>query len=86
MDRKSTRTRETLKPYALYTRYPRGFAHAELEAEDLCCPKCGAQEIVIIKEFEFGAVGMKGDSAQCWICKYEFPITENCWRLRKVEA
>jgi len=86
MDRASKRTRETVKPYALYTRYPRGIAKVELEAEDLVCPKCGAQEIVVTKEFEFGAVGMRGDVAQCWICKHEFTITENCWRLRKITS
>lgn len=71
------------KPYALYTRYPRGIGKTQLEAEDLECPACRAQEIVITKEFEFGAVGMQGDSAQCWICKYNFVITEKCWIVRR---
>ena len=78
----SNRSRYVDKPYALYTRYPRGIGQAQLEAEDLECPACGAQEIVITKEFEFEAVGMKGDSAQCWICKHEFDITEGCWKFR----
>jgi len=83
MDSNAKRTR--INPYALYTRYPRGIGKATQEAEDLCCPKCGTQEIVITKEFEFGAVGMQGDTAQCWICKHEFVITENCWKLRRIE-
>ena len=71
-------------PYALYTRYPRGIT-PELEAEDLCCPKCGAQEIIILKESPFGSPAMMGDEAQCWICKHEFIITENSWKLRRIE-
>ena len=72
-------------PYALYTRYPRGIGKACEEAEDLMCPECGAQEIVVTREFEFGALGMLGDDAQCWICKHVFVITENCWKLRRTD-
>jgi len=71
-------------PYALYTRYPRGI-RTPTEAEDLVCPKCGAQEIVVTKEFEFGASGMMGDDAQCWICKHKFTVTENCWKFRRID-
>jgi hypothetical protein len=84
MDRSTTRPRDNeRKPYCLYTRYPEGIAGSY--AEDLMCPKCGAEEIVITKESEFGAKGMMGDEAQCWICKHEFTITENCWKGRNKE-
>jgi hypothetical protein len=72
------------QPYAIYTRYPEGIGKEH--AEDLMCPKCGAEEIVVLREFEFGAYGMLGDTAQCWICKHEFKITENCWKLRMKKA
>jgi hypothetical protein len=65
-------------PYAIYTRYPEGVTKGGL-AEKLKCPKCGAEEITVLKEFEFGASGMLGDIAQCWICKCKFSITDNCW-------
>lgn len=70
-------------PYAFYTRYPDVFGGSC--AEDLLCPACGAEEIVIIEEDEFGAKGMLGDRAQCWICKHEFTVTENCWKARRKE-
>lgn len=65
-------------PYAIYTRYPDGVA------EDLKCPKCGAQEIVILKETEISSKFMTGDFVQCWMCKYRFAITENCWKFRRI--
>lgn len=71
-------------PYAIYTRYPEGIGENRL-AEDLKCPKCGAEEIVVIKEFEFGSKGMLGDTARCWICKHEFIITGNCWAARRIQ-
>jgi hypothetical protein len=73
----------TEQPYAIYTRYPEGVGGQH--AEDLRCPKCGAEEVVVLKEFEFGAYGMLGDTAQCWICKHKFTVTENCWKLRTKE-
>ena len=83
MDRSTTRPRiPEGHPYAIYTRYPGGIRGKE--AEDLKCPACGAEEIVVLKEFEFGATGMLGDTAQCWICKHEFKITENCWKFRRI--
>jgi hypothetical protein len=71
--------RHERKPYALYTRYPEGIGGDC--AEDLKCPKCDSEEIVILKESDLGA-WMMGDRAQCWICKLTFQITENCWRRR----
>ena len=84
MDRRTQRPRNERKPYAIYTRYPAGIGGKF--AEDLKCPKCGAEEVVIVKEFEFGAVGMLGDTAQCWICKHEFTVTDNCWHPREKES
>jgi transcription elongation factor Elf1 len=71
------------QPYAFYTRYPEGIAEGRW-AEDLICPSCGAEEIVILKEWEFAVPGMLGDTAQCWICKLTFQITENCWVVRRM--
>ena len=85
MDRRTTRPREAeRKPYAIYTRYPEGIAEGRW-AEDLRCPACGGDEIVVTKEFEFGAYGMLGDTAQCWTCKHEFTITDNCWHTREIK-
>jgi hypothetical protein len=72
------------KPYAIYTRYPEGIGEGRW-AEDLRCPACGGDEIVVIKEFEFGASGMLGDFVQCWTCKCEFQITDNCWHAREIK-
>jgi hypothetical protein len=71
--------------YAYYSRYPRGFREYPKEALDLKCPKCGAEEIVILEELPDSRIpGMIGNLAQCWICKHEFRITENCWKCRIV--
>jgi hypothetical protein len=67
------------QPYGIYTRYPEGIGGES--AEDLKCPKCGSEEIVILTESGLGA-WMMGDKAQCWICKHNFPITDNCWKIR----
>lgn len=74
---------EQPNPYAFYTRWPDGIGGAL--AEDLTCPACGAEEIVILEESEFGAKGMLGDTAQCWVCKHEFTVTERCWKPRQKE-
>lgn len=71
------------KPFAFYTRYPEGIGGGS--AEDLICPSCNGEEIVILEESPFGAKGMLGDLAQCWICKHEFTVTENCWKYRRIE-
>ena len=85
MDRRTPKQiADERKPYAIYTRYPEGIGGQY--AEDLICPKCGSDEIVVLKEFEFGASGMLGDTAQCWICKHDFAITDNCWKPRLKEA
>jgi len=77
----------TDQPFAFYTRYPdMGKSLWPAEAYDLECPKCSSQEIVLIQEAEKPAQHMVGDLAQCWICKLEFRITENCWRWRKVKG
>jgi hypothetical protein len=68
--------------YAFYTRYPGGPGGWPREAEDLTCPKCGDDRIVIL--WESGAEGMLGDKARCWTCKHKFTVTENCWKWRKV--
>lgn len=80
MDRRSQRPRNE-KPWAIYTRYPEGIAGSL--AEDLLCPECKADEIVILEE---SVNGMLGDLAQCWTCKHEFRITDNCWKPRTKEA
>jgi hypothetical protein len=81
MDSRTKRPRHETQPFAFYTRYPEGIAGSL--AEDLLCPECGAEEIVILKET---ADGMLGDLAQCWNCKHEFTITDNCWKPREKPA
>lgn len=68
--------------YAFYTRYPRqNDGSWPKEAEDLTCPKCGAQEIICPD-----GTGIElGNRAQCWICKHEFIITGSCWKWRKID-
>jgi hypothetical protein len=75
MDSRTKRPRYQKQPYAIYTRYPEGIAGTL--AEDLLCPECDDDHIVILKESEHG---MLGDLAQCWNCKHEFTITDNCWK------
>lgn len=69
-------------PYCVYSRYPKADEWPPEEAEDLECPKCGAQEITILEE-GLGLRAMIGDLAQCWMCKHEFRITENCWKVTR---
>jgi predicted Zn finger-like uncharacterized protein len=71
--------------YAFYTRYPDiGKSLWPKEAYDLECPKCGAQEIVLIRESPVPGKAMLGDLVRCWMCKHEFNVTENCWKWRKI--
>jgi hypothetical protein len=69
--------------YAFYTRYPLRDDGWPTEAEDLTCPKCGAQELVCLEEAKH-STGNLGDRMQCWICKHEFVVTENCWKWREI--
>lgn len=84
MDRRTTTPRDRKhKPYALYTAYPEGIGGGI--AEDLLCPACGAEEIVIVEEVG-DSKQMLGDTAQCWICKHEFTVTQTCWKARNKES
>jgi hypothetical protein len=49
--------------------------------ENLTCPKCGAEDVVGPEESKL--FPSLGDRMQCWICKYKFVITGNCWKPRK---
>jgi hypothetical protein len=69
--------------YAYYTRYPRKMYGWPKEAEDLVCPRCGGDQIVILTESR--AEDMLGDTAQCWTCKHQFIVTDNCWKFRKIK-
>ena len=75
------------QPFAFYSRYPDATkTQWPSEAYDLECPKCSSQEIVLIEEAEKPTQHMVGDLAQCWICKNEFRVTENCWKWRKIKG
>lgn len=68
--------------YAFYSRYPKGSWSVgwPKEAEDLHCPHCDAEEIICLDD----SGTQLGNRAQCWMCKREFTITENCWKFRKI--
>lgn len=68
-----------------YTRYPNGIKPGA-EVYDLCCPQCRHDHIKIIGEWFPARLMMIGDKARCWMCKYEFHITENCWKWRILET
>jgi len=64
------------QPYAFY-----GFQR-DREIFHLHCPKCGEEELEIVEELaERGDHRLLGDIMRCWICKHEFAVTENCWRM-----
>lgn len=70
--------------YAYYSRYPKGSWSDPVgyprEAEDLTCPHCGAEEIICLDDStDLGA------KAECWMCKRQFTITQNCWKFRKIK-
>lgn len=80
-----TSVADTDQPFAFYSRY-RDLSIWPSEAYDLECPKCSAQEIVLIEEADQPAPHMVGALAQCWICKYEFRVTDKCWRWRNTKG
>jgi hypothetical protein len=77
----------SVRPYSYHTFYPLDIngKYTMKEAYDLLCQKCNAEEIVILKEAEGKTHHRIGDTVQCWICKHEFIVTENCWKWRKVK-
>ena len=75
-----------MNPYAYYSRYPdMGKTLWPKEAYDLECPKCHEQEIVLIEEADSDSKMMIGDLVQCWTCKNEFRVTQNCWKFRRIK-
>ena len=75
------------QPYSYHTFYPRDLNgdFTMKEAYDLMCPRCSAEEIVILKEAEGKTQHMVGDTVQCWFCKHEFIVTSNCWKWRELK-
>ncbi len=75
------------QPFSYHTFYPRDLNgdFTMKEAYDLMCPKCSAEEIVILEEAEGKTQHMVGDLVQCWLCKHEFKITMKCWKWRELK-